>query len=210
MSSKRIESWNASAIGKAVAEKAFDHITAPLRENLRAALEHAYWHELSTLGLTREVHDKLLLARGDGGNHNVELVWKTPQDSHHDFRLWCKEFKHGHNKDNSKTPTPFTFRRLCMKDKTTLVPVEASVLALRPWDAKINAMAEDIAKQINGRTVTVVLKAWPEIKPFVYEVLGIEELFFSSPTPVPFQDLLNRHLLALPAPAQAKPVKRVK
>lgn len=209
MSKSRIESWNANRIGNAVAMKAFAHMTAPLEENLRAALEAAYWQEIAECGLTRAAHDALI-ARRATGYQRITLAWHTPKDSNRAFDVWVKGYEHGHNKDNSDLPRPFLCERLQMKNMATLVPVDAAMEALTPWNAKINAMAGDIAKQTNGRTVTVVLKAWPEIKPFVYEIMGITPPENSTPTPVPFQELLNKHLLALPAPAKAKPAKRVK
>lgn len=209
MSKSRIANWNANRIGNAVAQKAFAHMTAPLEENLRAALEAAYWQEITDCGITRAAHDALI-ARRTTGYQRVTLVWRTRKDSDHAFDVWVKGFEHGHNKDNSDLPRPFLCERLNMKNMDTLVPVEAAMEALAPWNKKIRAMRDDICKQIDGRTVTVVLKAWPEIKSFVYTEMDITPPENSTPTPVPFQDLLNKHLLALPAPAKATPAKRVK
>lgn len=209
MSSNRIKNWTANRIGNAVAMQAFAHMTAPLEENLRAALEAAYWQEITDCGLTRKAHEALI-ARRTTGYQRVTLVWKTPEGNDHAFDVWVKGYEHGHNKDNSDLPYPFLCDRLHMQNMDTLVQVEAAREALAPWNKKIHAMADDIAKQIDGRTVTVVLKAWPEIKPFVYEIMDITPPENSTPTPVPFQDLLNRHLLALPAPGKVTPAKRVK
>jgi hypothetical protein len=209
MSKSRVESWNASRIGEAVAKKAFAHMTDPLDAVLRDALEAAYWQEIADCGLTRKAHDALLARRTTGYQHTT-LVWRTPEDNDRAFEVWVKGFEHGHNKDNSDLPSPFLCQRLYMHNKDTLVPVEAAMDALRPWNEKKSVMANEIAVQIKDRTVTVVLKAWPEIKPFVYDIMGITPPENASPTPVPFQDLLNKHLLALPAPTPAKPamVKR--
>ena len=208
MSKSRIESWYAGRIGNAVARKAFAHMTNPLEETLRAALEAAYWQEMTDCGITRKAHDALKELRRDGYLHTT-LVWATPTDADRAFEVWVKGFSHDRYADNSQLPRIFMGQRLYMKNMDTLVPVEAAMQALAPWNEKIRAMADEVSEQIKNRTVTVVLKAWPEIKPFVYEVMDIEEKDNSSPTPVPFQELLNKHLLALPAPAPVpKPTKR--
>lgn len=209
MSKSRIESWYASRIGNAVARKAFAHMTDPLEETLRAALEAAYWQEIKDCGITRKAHDALIERRRDGYLCTT-LLWTTATDADRAFEVWVKGFSHDSYADNSQLPRIFMGQRLYMKNMDTLVPVEAAMQALAPWNEKIRAMADEVSEQIKNRTVTVVLKAWPEIKPFVYEVMGIEEKDNSSPTPVPFQELLNKHLLALPAPGKPTPAKRVR
>lgn len=208
MSKTRIQDYTAKRIGNAVARKAFAHMTDPLEETLRASLEAAYWQEMQDCGITRAAHDALL-ARRAYKYQRCELRW-LKDDVGYDLDAYVKGYVYDHRVDNSHLPYLFMFDGLHTKNMDTLVPVKAAFEARQPWAKKIGAMADEIAQQITDRTITVVVKAWPEIAPFVYEILDIKAPSNTPPTPVPFQELLNKHLLALPAPGKPTPAKRVR
>ena len=201
MSSKRIEKWHANNIGRAVAKKAFAHVIDPLEENLRAALEAAYWQELQDCGITRTTHDALL-ARRACKYQRCTLQW-LKDDVTFSLPVYPQGYEHNGFVDNTDQPYLFMFDNLHVQNTTSPAPIEAAMVALEPWRKKVNAMASEIAEQIDGRTVSLVLKTWPEISTFVCEVMGIDKPQNTAPTPVPFQELLNKHLLALPAPTKA-------
>ena len=209
LSKSRIERYTASRIGQAVARKAFAHMTDPLAETLRAALEAAYWQEMTDCGITRKAHDALMARRGNKFQR-VQLCWKPKNDTEYALDAYVKGYVYDHRVDNSHLPYPFLCENLHMQNMDTLVPVKAAFEARQPWAKKIGAMADEIAQQITDRTITVVVKAWPEIAPFVYEIMDIKAPSNTPPTPVPFQELLNKHLLALPAPGKPTPAKRVR
>ena len=207
MSNKRIESWKAKRIGQAVARKAFAHVTDPLEETLRAALEAAYWQEMTDCGITRKAHDALKERRAYR-YQRCELRW-LKDDVNFSLAVYPQGYEHNGFGDNTSLPHPFLFDSLQVQNTAAPASIEAAMAALDPWRKKVAAMADEVAAQITDRTVNLVRKTWPEITPFVCEVMGIKALSNTPPAPVPFEELLNKHLLALPAPAPVpKPTKR--
>jgi hypothetical protein len=131
-------------------------------------------------------------------------------DVNFSLAVYPQGYEHGGFGDNTRLPHPFLFDSLQVQNTAAPASIEAAMAALDPWRKKVAAMADEVAEQITDRTVNLVLKTWPEITPFVCEVMGIKALSNTPPAPVPFQELLNKHLLALPAPGKPTPAKRVK
>ncbi len=193
MSKGKIGHWSARNIASAVAEKAFEHILAPMREQARIAAQAAYDEELDACGMTEKIR-KALVLRGCPGDNN------SPR-----FRNTCCAVSWGVNDDDARVVlTSDKGRYICSEFKVVLPEQVAKLEALRkarsPYERQMRQMARDIFEQIKDRTVAAVCKAWPEVTPFVYAELHIDPLKSGAPTPVPFSAMVNKHLLALPAP----------
>lgn len=204
MSSKKIEWYAAREIATAVAEKAFEHILTPLRKQANEAALDVYKYELATCGIGLTAHAELMqhVTRERKGNlpgcGACTLRYDLPHDRDQEFTV--------------KAPpnAGFALATLYVLSEKGIADIEAIKTYLQPVEQQAAAMANDVMEQIKGRTVPTVVKAWPEIAPFVYKQLRIDPLTRNTPTPVPFQDLINKHLLALPAPEAPTPVKKIK
>jgi hypothetical protein len=196
MSKGKINSWNARTIASKVAEKAFEHILAPMREQARVAAQDAYDAELVACGMTEKIRKALVLRGSPGGN-------ASPRFRHRECTIsW------GVNEPDASTMlSADKGRYICSEFKVVLPEQVAKLEALRkarsPYEQQMRQMAFDICEQIKDRTVPAVCKAWPEVAPFVYAELRIDPLKSGGPTPVPFSAMVNKHLLALPAPVAA-------
>lgn len=200
MSKSKISWYNARAIANAVAEKAFEHVLTPAREHMHQVALTVYFTELAACGVTKEIHAKLAacIPRANNDSWPCKLYWHMPEDRDQAYTL--------HTDD--KIPLAFNAWNLAL-DSSKDVLYQAHKDA-EPIAQRAAAMAEEVCNQLKDRSVHIVVKTWPEIAPFVYAELRIDPLKSNAPAPVPFQDLINRHLLALPAPVAKAPVKRVK
>jgi hypothetical protein len=66
---------------------------------------------------------------------------------------------------------------------------------------KRSEFVDTVKQQIEGRTYTKIIKAWPELEEIIRATVVIDEAQGSITTP--FENLLARFLPALPAPAEA-------
>ncbi len=197
MSKGKINSWNARSIASNVAEKAFEHILTPMREQARVAAQAAYDEEMDACGMTEKIRRALVLRANPGIDSNSGR-----------FKQRECTISWGVNEDDASIKLSATKGvYVCSEFKIVLPEQVARLEALRkarsPYEQQMRQMAHDICEQIKDRTVVAVCKAWPEVAPFVYAELRIDPLKSGGPTPVPFSAMVNKHLLALPAPVAA-------
>jgi hypothetical protein len=210
MSQKKIDSWEATNIAKAIAEKAFEHITPPLKQKLSDALEGAYAKTVRDLKLDKQETalveagvlvktSRVNLLFGPGKKEDPD-VYESATAS---FAEPLGEDSHTRKSDGSvvANPKPYLCSTLRVTDKALIDKVRAIRDELNPWYSKCNQMQLDIRNQITGKSATHVCKTWPEVAGFVRDYFEMTE---SQGLTVPFESLVRKYLLALPAPEMAE------
>ena len=188
--SKKIGSYEAFNIASRVASKAFEHLITPAQERLDQVAMAAYTQELQDCGITPEIEAKMRARR------------KQRQDANYDHK--CKINYGKADEDECIYELSFDKVRpltgyIHLQNKKSCKAIEAAHATLTPLEYKCALLRDDIKAQINGKTTAVVRKHWPELTGFVEDVMR-EGINMNPISPVPFQSLLNKHLLALAAP----------
>ena len=193
MSSKIIRRWDARKIATAVAAKALEHVLAPKEAALAAAAREAHDALLLAIGLTPEVRAACAKHTSHSGYGEVTVV-VSKSDAQFEVTLTSEDDKDG-----------FFSHRVFITDPAAIARLRTLHDACIPLQEQRSEMAREIAGQIADKSVSVVLKTWPEIAPFVRATMNIPDPMVSPLSPVPFQALLNKYLTALPAPAPTTP-----
>ena len=194
--SKKIGNYEAHNIANKVAAKAFEHLITPAQERLNQIAMAAYTQELQDCGVTQQIEAQLRARKvTDNPYHHTDtctLVYGN-KDAGEDDASYGLEFPEGERP---------LFAQMVLTNDYNKDQIQAAYQALAPLEIKKGALAYDIRTQITGKTTAVVRKHWPEITGFVEDVMR-EGINTNNISPVPFQTLLNTHLLALAAPTTA-------
>jgi len=193
MSVKTIRDWDARKIATAVAVKALEHVLAPKEAALAAAAKEAYDALLLAIGLTPEVRAAVTRCSERAGYGEVTVI-VSKSDAQFKVILTSEDDKY-----------EFFLPRVFIEDPAAIARLRTLHDACIPLQEQRSEMAREIAGQIANKSVSVVLKTWPEIAPFVRATMRIPDPMVSPLSPVPFQALLNKYLTALPAPAPTTP-----
>lgn len=204
-SSKKIGNYEAYHIANEVSKKAMEHLIAPIEQRLYSLVLSCRDDMLSVMGTS--VSD--LVRVGIMGEENVvraRCVRKLQSV------MPANEFSEG------SITADYVDVLLESKDGETLfgghhdvyIPaivettvhfdeVAELVTQLTQYVAARVKMQDELSEYLRGQSSRTVMKAWPEITPFVVSVLGLKD----TPTlPVPFEQFMSKFLPALPAPAQ--------
>lgn len=197
MSSKKIGHWDAQNIAERVANKAFEHLYAPAHEAVTKEAQSIYLQVIADLDLNivqvnrmveagvlrMRKHCTLHFMKNEDG-YAFQFVLGTQQYEPEAPRLWICE--------RINVPAELEEELLIVHQKFKEIEVAKG------------AFAQRIRQDITDKSVTAVIKKWPEIKGFIEDQLG--EKLGSETLVVPFSDLIQKYLsplMALPAPEAA-------
>lgn len=195
MSTKRINDWNADSIAHRIAKKAFAHIMKPFEDKLAAVAKTCY----DTM--MQGVDVKWLLEHGFA--KQCKIVWVEINDGH------GEEHKVPHRQDNGNIDNDDDDERgllICPHSYSSAVRITSAEhwIAVKnlyeqmsPYEDQCEKLKRELAKQINGKTVTQACKAWPAAANIINGQMGVEAV---KQMDVPLEQLLGKFLLALPAP----------
>lgn len=178
----KITNYSASEIARRVANKALEHEYAPLKEQADAAalqLHRIFFEEYLPIPITKNLVAHGVLER------NSAMCIKVGNT---EWTICSVDYAN----------PQFYTRTLNLSEDEHIAIFNHHMLPAYTSQKKIKALACSIHQQIQGRTVAFVCKQWPEVAPFITDVMGTEAVGLSEMT-VPFEDLLKQ-FLALPAP----------
>lgn len=186
MSSKKI-TWRFSrSIAERIANKAFEHlidpIEAPMKDIARKVIDEANidWKTL---------HEHKIVTESLGSAVAVDILphsYTVPEG--HEIVVWVEYPYNTHRYDNMRFFDDAAYDQLIDLQKRRNALVE-----------KREALNTEIIAQIEGKTVNVVCKAWPEAEQIIKLTMGIGD---GVSITRPLEDLLKRFLPMLPAPTK--------
>lgn len=183
MSTKKINWHRARDIAEAISKKAFEHLTAPLEQQLEAhaksLVQATFSEEMLALLFKTKVLDRT------ENNARVEILphtYEVPEG--HELSLSCAI--------GFRTNTYHELTLYSTEYYELMLPIQKQYHELT---AKRNELYETLKGQVEGKTVKAAVAAWPEAAPIIYKVMAIDE-----PTPMtqPLEVLLARFLPMLP------------
>lgn len=191
MSTKKIKHYEARNIADLIADKAFEHLVTPLRKKLNEMAESVYrtmfekhnFEELRELGIMQKNNRVLITVRPVNASCDSDdvTVWLGNADDENETYL---------------TPASWHCHSLVWRDDRVSDLMRETSEQLRPFTIRRNALQEELLRQLEGKTVTQALKAWPEAAQFITQVCGGS----CVPMTIPLEQLLAKFLLMLPAP----------
>lgn len=203
MSRSKLDSWQASNIARRIANKAFAHLTQPLKRRLKALAAQAYAEHIAKAGLSKgklgllqelkivSSYATLTVDFGEVGGSRLEA-----QVGH----------TGGHDHTGSWVPDEDAFNgEFAMSDLSGPFSPEVTKAAngvaqeLKPVQEREWELAAELAVYMVGKSAANVIKSWPEAAGIVRDYFGMEHPNINE-IPRPLEQLLSRHLLALPAP----------
>lgn len=187
MSKSRINNWEASHIAKKIAEKAFEHVVAPIdgriNEYLRSAY-HACFEDI--IGTT----PRLLAEHGIGKlADTISVVIRIENNN------WQEQL-------NGDTDEFLAFAGYGpdFSFPAATAALYASLCAERaPFREQQRALKEEIASQLLDRSVKAAMKAWPEAAQFIADEFCLGDIAKPEMTK-PLETLLAKYLPMLAAP----------
>lgn len=199
MSSKKIESWKAQNIARRIAAKAFDHLLKPFEEKIQILVKELYDE------LMQGIDPKWLLTSGYGTScSSLFIEVDDGRGNEETFTLRDTFSNIEPDEDDERGPfiRPSGFNpRLRITNPVGYQKLMDICKAMKPYKDQQEALIGELSRQMNNKTVTQACKAWPEVASIIREYMGVED---TAPMTVPFEQLLGKFLLALPAPqAQA-------
>jgi hypothetical protein len=201
MSTKKIKDWEARQIATDIATKAFEHLINPREDALRKVAQGAYDETMTFLHLLNDEYEQKLVDAGvltRGTFCCVKFVGIECEGDENEFLLGGhNEYDHRKGCWITSFPEIFPTTGLNVRKQEWNDEFLRLYNDLQPFILKRNALAEEIFKQIDGRTCNYVMKEWPEAAPFVIKACKLK-----TPVPLfkPLENLLARFLPALPAP----------
>lgn len=191
MGQKKITYWEAQSIANRIAKKAFEHVVNPLEERLQIELQNVYDTMLHRLNIDVQAlrHHKVL-----GFYSNVNILFDDGDD---EGRLVL-----GENRRWDKVQElPYAFEELSVTDENLIFQAKETNAQLVPLLRKRSEMENDVRGQLSGKSASTVCKNWPEVSGFVRDYFKMVK---ESDMTVPFESLVAKYLLALPAPETAE------
>lgn len=184
MSSKKINYNMASNIATAIAEKAFEHLTAPLRIALDRIGEEALLVIEQRLDISA-LRD-FGLAEPETVKMAIDIALSSDGSRDNMIRTYTK---HGFSM--------YAWKAAYIVDDALYQRAEAIHTPLREFVRKQNTLRDEIRAQLEGKTVTVACKAWPEAAEIICDVAGVAN---GPAFTVPLESLLSKYLPMLAAP----------
>ena len=182
MASKKISHNLASNIARRIAEKAFEHLIAPLEKQMEIFGKEGYFLLIDGIDIN------LLKERGIVCNEGP-LVFKVrkPSDESEDsaIALQCDT---GWRAYGWATPTLID---LSFWERVVVVSEK-----LKGYVSKRFAFQSELRIQLEGKSSAAATKAWPEAAFIIAEECGYDP----RPMTVPLEELLMKFLPMLPAP----------
>lgn len=186
MSQAKLNSWEAQNIARSISEKAFDHVIGPIDNKINELLRAGYANTLSSLG----VSSSILAEHGIG-----ELADKISVEIKIDGRTYKEQIK-------GDTNEFISVGRYCRDFVFVESEITAEYIELRleraPFRTQQNALANELSKQMTGRSAKAVMKAWPEAANFIAAYFNIVSPISEMTSPL--EVLLAKYLPMLAAP----------
>lgn len=195
MSTKKIKYNDAASISNSMAKKAFEHLTSPLNKELCEITEDTLAIHTSDIDVKRLVslgvvnlstHCDVTINDGTGKEEEVELGSRYYYGDRHDENL-------------EKYPPKYLAHSISVTDRVAYERIYPIATKYKETIHNRNALANELRGQIEGRTVTYVMKHWPEAIPFVTKQMNMNTNV--GPIFVPLENLIAKYFMALPAPA---------
>jgi hypothetical protein len=193
MGKQCLKYWEADGLAKQISTKAMEHLLKGPQAALNEALMQAYEQTMLDLGLTLDMRLSLEQAQIMQAGGLLKLILITNNKK--------TIFNLGERCYGRPDPGELTFHaeRIVVSDPDLVDAVLKAQKALEPITDKLRELKDSIQSQITGRSVTQIMKFWPEVSPFVRAYFNMDDPNV-NPLVTPFEALLGR-FLALPAPS---------
>ena len=185
MSQSKISSWEASIIAKKIAEKAFEHLVAPIDERINEYLRSRYRACMVAIGTTPQAMAEYGLGTLAD---TISVIVIVGDDS------WIEQLKGNTDEFLSLSGFGQDFKFI-----STSAPEYVSLCAERaPFRAKQQALNGELADQLTGRSAKAAMKAWPEAAQFIADEFGLGDI--TREMTKPLENLLAKYLPMLAPP----------
>lgn len=179
MSQSKMTSWEASIIAKKIAEKAFEHLVAPIDERINEYLRSRYRACMVAIGTTPQAMAEYGLGTLAD---TISVIVIVGDDS------WTEQLKGNTDEFLSLSGFGQDFKFI-----STSAPGYVSLCTERaPLRAKQQALNEELADQLTGRSAKATMKAWPEAAQFIADEFGLGDI--TREMTKPLENLLAKYL----------------
>ncbi len=185
MSTKKISNYEADAIAKVIANKAFAHLTKTYREKLENLAMETYRH-------VETLFDLNLLVEMNFGYKANSIAIDVLNSAGQCHTVWTKKFEVA-----VLVNTP-AYGNIKLVHEHLFDQIDDVLTHLNPINEKRNALQKELAAQLSGKTINQACKAWPEAADIIKAHFDIT----SEPMTTPLEELLARFLPMLPAPTE--------
>jgi hypothetical protein len=194
MGSKKIDGWAAKNIAERVAKKAFEHLCPGLEQQQQDLAQAHYdaWHNDLNLGAE---HVTRLIKLNVIDSYDGCTVEYTDKKRELSVSLGTSGYRYAKGPDDGFGK--YLVSVVLIEDAGHIKAMKALAKKIAPLHERRDAMATKIANQITGKTPAYVMKQWPEIRGFIEDYFSLDK---GETMIVPFEQLINTYLLALPAP----------
>lgn len=189
MSTKKIDWGKANRIAAKISQKAFAHLIEPFEKEEKEIASAAFEKVLETFDANK------LVSFGFANRNsslNIHLIGSKTKDDIL-VQIPCVDMTvnkylsvNGYGDIKLHSPDLYALAMDMFQRK-------------QPFVEKCNELEIEIRSQLEGKTVTTAIKAWPEAASIINDVMGISDI--ESMTQ-PLEVLLGRFLPQLPAPKE--------
>lgn len=187
MAAKKINWRLAHNIATAIADKAFDHLKSPLETELEKFADEAYEIIVPAIKACEPFR---LTKKDDVVRIQITNSESEIEDDEH--------FKIDVYKRGKDIPFVKTWHSYAVVYNPDLFERAKPVYErLTELNQKRFRLFEELKSQLEGKTISAAMKAWPEAADIIAEMAGVTE---GVPLTTPLEVLLARFLPMLPAP----------
>ena len=182
MASRKINWRMADLIGDAIAEKAFEHLIKPKQDALAAIGREAFAHITTRVDVS--VLQELNIV-GANGQLQFDIRCQADQSNDNSVRVFVEGF------------TITGWNVPCVVDDDLWSRAYEISNELKTLRLKSCALSTELKQQLEGKTTTAAMKAWPEAAEIIANITGTS---LNNGFTVPLDSLLSKYLPMLAAP----------
>ncbi len=182
MASRKINWRMADAIGAAIAGKAFEHLIKPKQDALAAIGREAFARMTARVDVPVLQEFNIV---GADGPLQFDIRCQADQSNDNSVRVFVEGF------------TITGWNVPCVVDDDLWARARGVADELKALRSKSCAFSNELRQQLEGKTTTAAMKAWPEAAEIIANVTGAS---LNNGFTVPLESLLSKYLPMLAAP----------